>query len=117
MLDGGSYAVNAVGPTTSGNAIMYGQTELAQNSAETAMRRDDLGDSSVGRFGTLPGSWQDPQIHMRSSASGRSAHAYHDIVDFVGRESMEETVVSGMHEGEQIILKSGVKPKLELVIL
>ena len=81
------------------------------------MRRDYLVDASVGRFGTMPGSWQDPQIYMRSSASGRSAHAYHDIVDFVGRESMEETVVAGMHEGGQIILKLGVKPKLESLTL
>ena len=74
------------------------------------MRRDDLVDASVGRFGTMPGSWQDPQIHLRSSASGRSAQAYHDIVDFVGRESMEETVVAGMHEGGQIILKLVLNP-------
>ena len=70
------------------------------------MRRDDLVDASVGRFGTMPGSW-----------FCRSAHAYHDIVDFVGRESMEETVVAGMHEGGQIILKLGVKPKLESLTL
>ena len=81
------------------------------------MRRDDLGDASVGRFGTMPGSRQDPQIHLLSSASCRSAQAFHDIVDFVGRESIEETVVSGMHEGVQIILKSGVKPKFESVTL
>ena len=27
------------------------------------MRQNDLGDASVGRFGTMPGSWQDPQIN------------------------------------------------------
>ena len=95
------------GPATSGNA---------QNSADTAMRRDDIGDT-VGHFGTMPGSWQDPQIHLRSSASGRSAHAYHDIVDFVGKDTMEETVVAGMHEGGQVIIKSGVKPKLKALTL
>ena len=95
------------GPATSGNA---------QNSADTAMRRDDIGDT-VGHFGTMPGSWQDPQIHLRSSASGRSAHAYHDIVDFVCKDTTEETVVAGMHEGGQVIIKSGVKPKLEALTL
>ena len=65
----------------------------------------------------MPGSWQDLQIHLLSSASCRSAQAFHDIVDFVGRDTMEETVVAGMHEGVQIILKSGVKPKLESVTL
>ena len=95
------------GPATSGNA---------QNSADTAMRRDDIGDT-VGHFGTMPGSWQDPQIHLRASASGRSAHAYHDIVDFVGKDTMEETVMAGMHEGGQFIIKSGVKPKLDALTL
>ena len=102
------------GPTTSGNAIVYGQRELAQNSVEMAMQRDDLGDSSVGRFGTMPGAWQDLQIHLRSSASGRSAQAYHDIVDFVGRDTVEEMVVAG---AQIILLKSGVKPKLESLTL
>ena len=54
---------------------------------------------------------------MGSSASGRSAHAYSDIVDFVGKDTMEETVVAGMHEGGQIILKAGVKPKRESLML
>ena len=109
------------GPTTSGNAIVDGHGGFAQNSAETAMRRDDAERepiiASAGRFGTMPGAWQDPQIHLRSSASGRSAHAYHDIVDFVGKDTMEETVVAGTHEGGHIILKSGVKPKLESLAL
>ena len=104
------------GPTTSENAFIDGQRETALNSSQAAMRRDDLGDT-VGRFGTMPGSWQDPQIHLRSSASGRSAHAYHDIVGFVGKDTMEETVMAGMHEGGQDIIKSGVKPKLESLTL
>ena len=104
------------GPTTSGNAFIDVQREPALNSSQAAMRRDDLGDT-VGHFGTMPGSWQDPQIHLRSSASGRSANAYHDIVDFVGKDTMEETVVAGMHEGGQVIIKSGVKPKLESLTL
>ena len=104
------------GPTTSENAFIDGQRETALNSSQAAMRRDDLGDK-VGRFGTMPGSWQDPLVHLRSSASGRSAHAYHDIVDFVGKDTMEETVVAGMDEGGQVIVKSGVKPKLESLTL
>ena len=99
------------GPTTSENAFIDGQRETALNSSQAAMRRDDLRDT-VGRFGTMPGSWQDPQIHLRSSAS-----AYHDIVDFVGKDTIEETVVAGMHEGGQVIIKSGVKPKLESLTL
>ena len=65
----------------------------------------------------MPGAWQDPQLYLRSSASLRSAHTYHDIVDLMGRDTMEETVVAGMKEGGQIILKSGVKPKLESLTL
>ena len=45
-------------PTTSGNAIVDGHGGFAQNSAETAMRRDDSERepiiASAGRFGTMP---------------------------------------------------------------
>ena len=48
-----------MGPTTSGNASIDGHGGLAQNSAETAMRRDDAERepiiASAGRFGTMPG--------------------------------------------------------------
>ena len=77
------------GPTTSGNAIVDGHGGFEQNSGETAMRRDDAERepfiASAGRFGTMPDAWQDPQIHLRSAASGRSAHPYHGNVDFVGK--------------------------------
>ena len=108
------------GPTTSSNSIIDGQGELAQNLVQTAMLRDDMGEmerepiiASVRRFGTMPGAWQDPQLYLRSCVSRRSAHAYHDIVDLMGRDTMEETVVAGMHEGGQII----IKPKLESLTL
>ena len=77
------------GPTTSGNAIVDGHRGFEQKSGETAVRRDDAEREpfieSAGRFGTMPGAWQDPQIHLRSAASGRSAHPYHGNVDFVGK--------------------------------
>ena len=42
---------------------------------------------------------------------------YFDIVDFIGRDTVEEEVVAGKHEGKQIVVKSGVNPKLESVTL
>ena len=98
------------GPATSGNAQNSADTQCGETTWET---HSDVSEQCQ----ICTGSWQDPQLHLRSSASGRSAHAYHDIVDFVGKDTMEETVVAGMHEGRQVIIKSGVKPKLESLTL
>lgn len=68
-------------------------------------------------LGTLPGAWQDPQVHLLTAASGRSSSSYHDIVDFACKDTVEEEVVAGTHEGRQIVFKSGVKPKLDSLTL
>ena len=73
--------------------------------------------SACGHCATMPGLWQDLQVHLRSSASGRSNNAHYDVVDFIGKDSVEEEVVAGTHEGRQIIVKSGVKAKLEAITL
>jgi len=73
--------------------------------------------SAAGHCATMPGLWQDPQVHLRSSASGRSNNAHYDVVDFIGKDSVEEEVVAGTLEGRQIIVKSGVKAKLEAITL
>ena len=66
---------------------------------------------------TLPGLWQDPQVHLVSSAAGRSGNVHYDVVDFITKDAIEEEVVAGTQEGRQIIVKSGVKPKLETITL
>ena len=62
---------------------------------------------------TTPGLWLDPQVHLVSSATGRSCNVYYDVVDFIAKDTVEEEVVAGTQQGRQIIVKSGVKPKLE----
>ena len=66
---------------------------------------------------TMPGLWQDPQVHLVSSAAGRSGNVHYDVVDFITKDAVEEEVVAGTQEGRQIIVKSGVKPKLETITL
>ena len=60
----------------------------------------------------LPETWQ---VHLAAAASGRSTNVFFDIVEFVGRDTIEEEVVAGT--GKQIVVKSGLKPKLESVTL
>ncbi|KAK2144921.1 hypothetical protein NP493_4089g00002 [Ridgeia piscesae] len=66
---------------------------------------------------TMPGLWQDPQVHLVSSATGRSCNVHYDVVDFIAKDTVEEEVVAGTQEGRQNIVKSGVKPKLEAITL
>ena len=66
---------------------------------------------------TMPGLWQDPQVHLVSSAAGRSGNVHYDVVDFITKDAVEEEVVAGTQEGRHIIVKSGVKPKLETITL
>ena len=73
--------------------------------------------STFEHCATIPGLWQDPQVHLISSATGRSANVHYNVVDFTGKDAVEEEVVAGTHEGRQIIVKSGVKPKLEAITL
>ena len=47
----------------------------------------------------MPGTWQDPQIHLLSAAAGRSTHTYHDV-DFVGNDTIEKDVVAGTQDGK-----------------
>ena len=70
-----------------------------------------------GHCTTMPELWQDPQVHLISSATGRSGNAHYDVVDFIGKDSIEEEVVAGTHEGRHIIVKSGEKLKLEAITL
>ena len=66
---------------------------------------------------TMPGLWEDPQVHLVSSATGRSGNVHYDVVDFITKDAVEEEVVAGTQEGRQIIVKSGIKPKLEAITL
>ena len=61
-------------------------------------------------------SWQDPQIHLKSS-TGKTA--YYDIVDFVGIEAeVPEEVVMQTKDGPQLVLRTNArKPRLEAVSL
>ena len=69
------------------------------------------GMASIARFlMTMPGTWLD---HLLSAATGRSSCSHYDAVDFIGKDVVEEEVVAGTHNGKQIVVKSGVNPKLE----
>ena len=73
--------------------------------------------SRFEHWATMPGLWQDPQVHLVSSATGRSCNVHYDVVDFIAKDTVEKEVVAGTQEGRQIIVKSRVKPKLEAIIL
>ena len=75
------------------------------------------GASHFEHCATMPGSWQDPQVHLVASATGRSGNVHYDVIDFIAKDAVEEEVVAGTQEGRQIIVKSGVKPKLEGITL
>ena len=49
--------------------------------------------------------------------TGRSCNVYCDVVDFIAKDTVEEEFVAGTQEGRKIIVKSGVKPKLEVITL
>ena len=83
--------------------------------ATTGQRRQ--GDMAAAGGQSMPGPWQDPQIHLLSAATGKSACAHYDVVDFIGKETVEEEIVAGSHDGKHIVVKSGVKPKIETITL
>ncbi|KAI0238254.1 hypothetical protein LSAT2_011124 [Lamellibrachia satsuma] len=62
---------------------------------------------------TIPGTWQDPRIHLMSATAGKSPLSYLDVTDFLSRDTIVEVVVAGAYEGKQIVIKCGTKPKLE----
>ena len=66
---------------------------------------------------TIPGTGQDPRIHLMSATARKSPLSYHDVTDFLSRDTIEEGVVADAHEGKQIVIKSGTKPKLETITL
>ena len=72
--------------------------------------REAAGDS-------LPGTWQDPQIHLLIAASGRSASPYYDITNFVARETIQEDNNCRNAGVKKIVVKSGVKAKLDSTTL
>ena len=44
---------------------------------------------------TMPGLWQDAQVHLVSSATGRSCNVNYDVVDFIAKDTVDEEVVAG----------------------
>ena len=101
------------GNATAGVAVEQGTWPHGTRTAQFA---GHVPTATVGQSGTLPGSWQDPQIHLMTAAAGRSCH-YYDVVDFIGRDVVEEEVVAGTNDGNHIVVKSGVKPKIESITL
>ena len=53
---------------------------------------------SLGHYRVMAG----PQIHL-TAAAGRSCH-YHDVVDYIGKDVVEEEVVAGTDEGNHIVV-------------
>ena len=64
----------------------------------------------------MPGLWQNPQVHLVSSATGRSCNVHYDVVDFISKDTVDEEFVACTQEGRQIIVKSGLTPKLVPVV-
>ena len=57
-----------------------------------------------------PQGGQDPQVYLESAAAGKSSVTYHDIVDFVTKDMIDELVVAGeggVHDGSQLVVKTG----------
>ena len=90
-----------------------------RSGAQTTTCQQRQGDMAANAAGgsSMPGPWQDPQIHLLSAATGKSACAHYDVVNFIGKETVEEEIVAGSHDGKHIVVKSGVKPKIETITL
>ena len=86
------------------------KTQRASDDRPAATRRHGGGGRTVY-------AWQDSQIHLLSAATGKSACAHYDVVDFIGKETVEEEIVAGCHDGKHIVVKSGVKPEIETITL
>ena len=59
---------------------------------------------------TIPGTRQDPLIHLMSATVGKSPLSYHDVIDFLSRDTIEEEVVAGAHEGKQSLYNLALSP-------
>jgi len=59
---------------------------------------------------------EDLQIRLLTTARRRSACPYYDTIDFFARDKIED-IIAGLQEGKQIVIKSGVKAKLESIPL
>ena len=49
------------------------------------------------------------KINSRLSPTGKSACAHYDVVDFIGKETVEEDIVAGSHDGKHIVVKSNIE--------
>ena len=91
-----------------------GLPNFASVGIATAGQRQTSGHGLVSPAAT---GWQDPQVYLASAAAGKSPGTYHDIVDFVTKDTIDELVVAGVHEGSQLVVKTGSKAKLESITL
>ena len=57
------------------------------------------------------------QVYLASAAAGKSSFTYHDIVDFVTKDTIDELVVAGVHDGSQLVVKTGSKANFESITL
>ena len=85
--------------------LMYEHLRTMQGATATTptpqpvARRGHTGAATVAasrfeRCATMPGLWQDPQVHLVSSATGRSCNVHYDVVDFIAKDTVEEEVVA-----------------------
>ena len=100
------------------NSLVAQQTHLAGNQASGAPPTNNSitpASANLGIDQAQP-SWQDPQIHI-ATATGKSGLSYLDVCDFVPHSVEEELVIGGQDE-QQVVVKSGPKkPKLETLSL
>ncbi|KAI0226665.1 hypothetical protein LSAT2_022895 [Lamellibrachia satsuma] len=80
--------------------------ETNAGNADSCSNQDMFGPSSLGGSArpaaaatssgmTIPGMWQVPRIYLMSATAGKSPLSYHDVTDFLSRDTIEEEVVTG----------------------
>ena len=113
--------ISGVIPTTEPGAInadytpaWAGLPNLASVGIATTGQRHTTGHGLASPAAT---GWQDPQVYLAAAAAGKSSVTYHDIVDFVTKDTVDELVVAGVHDGSQLVVKTGSKAKLEAITL
>ena len=61
--------------------------------------------------------WQDPQVYLAAAAAGKSSVTYHDIVDIVTTDTIDELIVAVVHDCSELVVKTGSKTQLESITL
>ena len=74
-----------------------------------SFKPSSFGGSAHPAAAAIPSGMTIPCIHLMSATAGKSPLSYH-VTEFLSRDTIEEVVVAGAHEGKQIVIKSALSP-------